>query len=104
MTCTSAPSRSTSCTACSGASGGWPVALYYFAVALRQDATADAAQLITQVGRSNLRLRRYLRSQVLGSLPSASRSSLRRLAVFDRLDQARAEMFAPDSLASCSTS
>lgn len=80
----------------SSASGGWPVALHYFAVTLRQASVVDRSQLISRLGRSNLQLRRYLRTQVLAALPDARRAGLRRLAVLDRIDPQRAQLFAPE--------
>ena len=80
----------------SSASGGWPVALRYFAVTLRQAPAVDRASLIDQLGRNNVQLRRYLRTQVLGMLPVGQRASLRRLAVLDRVDTGRAKLLAPE--------
>ena len=79
----------------SSASGGWPVALHYFAVTLRREPIVDRSSLIDRLGRSNLHLRRYLRTQVLAGLPDRHRSELRRLAVLDRIDDERARLFAP---------
>jgi DNA-binding response OmpR family regulator len=78
------------------ASGGWPVALHYFAVTLRQTSVVDRSHLISRLGRNNLQVRRYLRTQVLAGLPHGRRVGLRRLAVLDRIDAERARLFAPE--------